>query len=167
MTDHSIPRQAKDAASDGVRELAPFLGASGDRELGLAYAELGDSRARQFLLRAQPQDWPVRLRLAVSEPDKARAAALYESVLRDNPVEVSALVNLGSLYAQAGRTTEAGRLWDRALVANAGIEEAVLNLTLIRPAQESLALLKRYLEINPVSKKAKQRLATLQKELAR
>jgi tetratricopeptide (TPR) repeat protein len=164
MTDHSIPPQAKAAAPDAVRELVPFLGASGDRELGLAYAELGDSRARQFLLRAQPQDWTVRLRLAVSEPNTARAAALYESVLRDNPGEVSALVNLGSLYAQAGRTTEASRLWDRALVANPAIEEAVLNLTLIRPVEESLSLLKRYLEFNPVSMKAKQRLAVLQKD---
>ena len=164
MTDHSIPRTQRTAATASAGTLAPFLGAADDRAFGLAYAELADGRARQYLLRATPQDWPVLLRLAVLEADPVRATRFYQSVLRDNPGETAALVNLGSLYAQAGRVTEAGRLWDRALEANPAIEEAVLNLSQIRPRAESQLLLKRYLAINPVSAKARARLADIEKQ---
>lgn len=163
MTDHSIPRRQKVAAPPSAGSLVAFLGGADDRAAGLAYAELGDQRARPYLLRATPQDWPVRLRLAVLEPDPVRATKLYESLLRDNPGETAALVNLGSLYAQAGRLTEAGRLWDRALEANPAIEEAVLNLSQIRSPEDSRPILKRYLAFNPVSRKAQARLAALEK----
>jgi tetratricopeptide (TPR) repeat protein len=135
MTDHSIPRVGKREAVPGAGALVPFLGSADDRALGLAYAELGDKRAREFLLRAAPRDWPVRLRLAV--------------------------LNLGSYLAGHGRTEEAGRLWERALVVNPALEEAVLNLAQIRPAAEARIVLRRYLEINPVSRRAKARLAEL------
>jgi len=36
-------------------------------------------------------------------------------------------VNLGSIYASAGRLTDAARLWERALESNPATEEAVLN----------------------------------------
>jgi hypothetical protein len=159
MTDHSIPRTQKSEPLPGAGTLTPFLGLGDDRALGLAYAELGDRRAREYLLRAAPQDWPVRLRLAVLEPDPLRAAPLYESVLRENPYETAALVNLGSHLARQGRTAEAGRLWERALEANPALEEAVLNLAQIRPAGEARVILQRYLELNPVSRKARARLA--------
>ncbi len=161
MTDHSIPRTQKHEPMPPVGPLAPFLGTADDRAFGLAYAELADKRARGYLLRATPQDWPVRLRLAVLEPDPVRAAQLYESVLRDNPYETAALVNLGTHLARQGRLAEAGRLWDRALAANPALEEAVLNLTQIRSARESRILLRRYLEFNPVSRKAAARLAEI------
>ena len=161
MTDHSIPKTIKLEPAPKAEILVPFLGNGDDRAFGLAYAELGDKRAREYLLRATPQDWPVRLRLAVLEPDAVRAAQLYESVLRDNPYETAALVNLGSHLARQGRETEAGRLWDRALAANPALEEAVLNLTLIRSAAESRIILMRYLELNPVSRKARLRLAEI------
>ncbi len=161
MTDHSIPRRPTVAAPETSGTLFAFLGAADDRTVGLAYAELGDPRARQYLQRATPQDWHVQFRLAVLEPDPVRAAKLYESVLRENPGETAALVNLGSLYAQAGRVAEAGRLWDRALETNPAIEEAVLNLSLIRPPAESRAILQRYLALNPVSQKAKARLEAI------
>ena len=161
MTDHSIPRTRKSEPVPPVEALKPFLGTVDDRALGLAYAELGDKRAREYLLRATPQDWPVRLRLAVLEPDSVRAAQLYESVLRDNPYEPVALVNLGSHLARQGRSDEAGRLWERALATNPALEEAVLNLTQIRSVQEARTLLLRYLELNPVSRNARLRLAEI------
>ena len=171
MTDHSIPRRPQTEPSitpflttAKPEALAPFLGSGDNRAIGLAYAELEDKRARQYLLRATPKDWPVQLRLAVMETDVQRAAALYESVLRENPYEPAALVNLGSLYAGQGRIEEAGKLWERALVVNPAIEQAVLNLAQIRSAQQSRLILNRYLEINPVSQKARKQLAALGKE---
>ena len=162
MTDHSIHLRRKAQAAPAQGSITAFLGVADDRALGLAYAELGDKRAREYLLRASPQDWQVQLRLAVLEPDAAKAAALYESVLKQNPYEPSALVNLGTHLAKQGRTAEAGRLWERALAANPGLEEAVLNLSLIRTVKESQTLLRRYLEVNPVSAKARQRLAEME-----
>jgi tetratricopeptide (TPR) repeat protein len=161
MTDHSIPRTGRGGAAPDLKTLVPFLGTGDDRALGLAYAEMGDRRAKEFLLRAAPQDWPVRLRLAVLEPDAARAAQLYESVLRDNPFEPVALVNLGTHLARLGRYTEAGQLWDRALLTNPALEEAVLNLAQIRSPKDARVLLSRYLELNPVSRKARAALAKL------
>jgi hypothetical protein len=163
LTDHSIPRVARAPEPPVKTELNAFLGTRDDRALGLAWAELGESRAREFLMRAKPADWPVRLRLAVLEPDAERAAALYESVLRDNPSETAALVNLGSLRARTGRMEDAGRLWERAIAANPGIEEAVLNLSRIRPVAEARAMVRRYLELNPASTAALLRLRELER----
>ncbi len=163
MTDHSIPKKPTREPQPKLESLIPFLGLADDRALGLAYAELGDQRAKDYLQRAAPHDWPVQLRLAVLEPDSARAARLYESVLRSNPYETVALVNLGTHLARQGRNQEAGRLWDRALLANPALEEAVLNLTQIRPAPDARLLLQKYLELNPVSRKALSRLAELRK----
>lgn len=161
LTDHSIPRTPKSTAPPTPTDLVGFLGVEDDRALGLAYAELGDQRAREHLRRARPADWPVRLRLAVLEPDLSRAAALYESVLNERPGETSALVNLGTIYAGSGRTAEAATLWERALVANPAIEEAALNLAQIRDPAEAAVILRRYLVLNPASPAARARLAIL------
>lgn len=162
LTDHSIPRVARPAEVPVQTDLTTFLGRGDDRAFGLAWAELGDPRAREFLLRAKPADWPVRLRLAVLEPNPARAAALYESVLRDNPGEPAALVNLGTLRASAGFNDEASHLWERALAVNPGIEQAVLNLSHVRPPAEARAIIRKYLELNPTSPASLARLAVLQ-----
>ena len=161
LTDHSIPRVPAPPAPFTATELVAFFGTADDRALGLAYAELGDLRAKSFLLRASPADWPVRLRLAVLEADPARAAALYESVLKERPGETSALVNLGALYANAGRTQEAAALWERALASNPATEQAAVNLSRIRPPAEAAAILKRYLELNPASPLARERLKAI------
>lgn len=163
LTDHSIPRIARPPVPPVPTDLVAFLGTADDRALGLAYAELGDKRAQGYLLRADPADWPVRLRLAVLEANPVRAAALYASVLKEKPGETSALVNLGAIYAGAGRTEEAATLWERALAANPAIEEAVLNLSKIRPAAAAEIILKRYLELNPGSPAARARLAAIAK----
>jgi Cytochrome c554 and c-prime len=161
MTDHSIPRTVRLGPPPANDTLLPFLGVGDDRALGLAYAELGHPRAREYLLRAAPKDWPVSLRLAVLEPDARQAALLYEAVLRANPYEPAALVNLGIFKAQQGYTEEAGQLWDRALATNPAIEAAVLNLSQIRAPAQARLLLIRYLEINPASRAAKARLTLL------
>jgi len=162
LTDHGIslsrassrPSSSPAASTD----LSVFLGNADNRSLGLAYAELGDPRARAYLMRAQPADSEVRLQLAVRETDAKRATDLYESVLRTNPFQTTALVNLGSLYAKAGNVGGAGNLWERALLANPAIEEAVMNLTQIRPAASARKLLESYLLFNPASRNAKHRL---------
>ncbi len=163
MTDHSIPRQQKPSTPPVPGELLAFLGATDDRALGLAYAELGDQRAREFLLRAKPSDWPVKLRLAVLEPAPAKAAALYESVLREQPSNTVALVNLGALYGSAGRLEDAAKLWRRALETNSAIEEAALNLSQIVSANEAEVILKNYLDVNPGARAVRTRLSDVQK----
>ncbi len=165
MTDHSIPRQQKPSSPPVPGELLAFIGVVDDRALGLAYAELGDKRAREYLLRAKPSDWPVRLRLAALEPAPAKAAALYESVLRERPGDTVALVNLGAIYGSAGRLEDAAKLWRRALETNPAIEEAALNLSQILPAQEAEAILRRYLDVNPAARGARARLNVVQKKL--
>jgi predicted CXXCH cytochrome family protein len=157
MTDHGISLHRKPATSSGG-ELVAFLGTTDDRSLGLAYAGLGDVRAREYLARAKPADAEVRLRLAALEQDPARAMALYEAVLRENPAQPVALVNLGSLYGRVGKLKEAAELWQRALEANPGIEQAVLNLAEVRPPEEARAILQRYLEFNPGSRAARAKL---------
>lgn len=164
LTDHSIPRlPAQKVLPGGTGELEAFTGLADARALGLAYAEMGDRRARAYLERANPVDWQVRLRLAAMEPDLVRAATLYEAVLKERPGEVSALVNLGSIYGQAGRTADAIRLWRRALEANPAVEEAALNLSKVLTVQEGAEILRQYLALNPASPAAKARVAELAK----
>ena len=164
MTDHSIPRQQKPSTPPVPGELLAFLGAADDRALGLAYAELGDKRAREYLLRAKPSDWRVKLRLATLEPSPVKAAALYESVLREQPSDTVALVNLGALHGSAGRLEDAAKLWRRALETNPAIEEAALNLSQIVSAKEAEAILKSYLEVNPGARAVRARLRDVQKK---
>lgn len=160
LTDHSIPRIPSATPAGTVRpELTAFRGDADARALGLAYAEVGDGRAREFLLRARPVDWQVQLRLAALESDSARAAGLYEAVLRERPGETAALVNLGALYGSVGRVEEAAGLWRRALAANPAIEEAALNLSRVVPAAEGVEIVRKYLALNPASPAAKARLA--------
>lgn len=164
LTDHSIPRVPMIEAQPTGAPLVAFLGVADDRALGLAYASLEDSRARQYLVRANPADAEVKLRLAAMESDTARAALLYESVLKANPSQVIALVNLGSIYAGVGRMADAARLWDRALEANPGLEEAVMNLVQIQTPAQARLTLTRYLEFNPASSLARMKLKSLQNE---
>jgi Tfp pilus assembly protein PilF len=162
MTDHSIPARVRQpTASPSAGNLKALVGIGDDRALGIAYAQLGDARARDYLLRAKPADAEVDLRLAFLERDPARAASLYESVLRLNPAQPVALVNLGAIYARAGRLQDAAKLWERALVANPAIEEAALNLALTRAPAEARLILQHYLKFNPLSDAARARLSAI------
>jgi hypothetical protein len=138
VTDHSIPGRRR--ARTGATALVGFRGFADERALGLAYAEAGDARAPEHLKRATPADAPVLLRLG-----------RYEEVLRTDPTNVTALVNLGVARASSGNTAEAAALWERALKVNPAIEAAALNLAKVRPVPEAKAILHRYLAFDPGS----------------
>jgi tetratricopeptide (TPR) repeat protein len=141
FTDHSIPRRTRAAltqAADSWR-LRGFSSAdTGDRELGLAYAEIylttGDERQRGEairLLAAAPSDAEVELRLANlydRTGNSERALPLYQSALRKNPNALPALVNLGRLYGAGGQLKAAIELWRTALQDNPCLPEAGINL---------------------------------------
>ena len=166
FTDHSIPRDPRPKLSaKRPKQLVAFLGEADDRALGIALAETGDPRAREHLLRAKPADAEVLLRLATLEKDPERAASLYAGVLRDDPANPTALVNLGALHAQAGRVADAAKLWQRALETNPAIEGAALNLSQVLTAADARAVLERYLEFNPGSTAVRTRLDTLRRQL--
>jgi len=153
FTDHRIQRISGHGSTAGAptQELQVFLGMSDDRDLGLAYAEVGDTRARERLLRAKPADAAVLVRLAALEQNPKLAKEEYEAVLREDRANPVALVNLGALYAEAGRLEDAARMWKRALEVNPAIEGAALNLARIRPPTEARRVLERYLLFNPGS----------------
>ena len=137
--------------------MTAFLGPADDRALGIAYAEIGDPRAREYLARARPADAAVLGRLAPLEGSQS----MYEALLREDPSNPTALVNLGVLYGHAGRARDAARMWQRALETNPAIEAAALNLSQVLPAVEARAVLERYLQFNPGSKAARARLSAL------
>ncbi|MCU1326279.1 MAG: tetratricopeptide repeat protein [Bryobacterales bacterium] len=138
VTDHSIPGKRRTAA--GEPALIAFRGTADDRALALGYAELDDPRAGEYLKRARPADAAVLLRLNQ-----------YEAVLRTEPSNTTALVNLGVIHASAGKTADAAALWRRALEANPAIEGASLNLAKISPPTEARVILRRYLTFDPGS----------------
>src|SRR5262249_42980385 len=103
-------------------------------DLALAYASLtGDrdqSRTLKLLLSAQaenPDDIEVLLHLAYLSGDD-KAIPLYEQVLRADPSQVVAAVNLGSALIKRGQVARAVRLWKDALVRSPGLDAARINL---------------------------------------
>jgi tetratricopeptide (TPR) repeat protein len=138
VTDHSIPGRRR--VRTGPTALVAFRGVADNRSLGLAYAEAGDSRAVEHLKLATPADAPVLLRLG-----------RYEEVLRTDPTNITALVNLGVARASSGNIAEAAALWERALKVNPAIEGAALNLAKVRPPADAKAILQRYLGFDPGS----------------
>jgi hypothetical protein len=152
FTDHSIPRNAQRSASKTATpwKLRPFTAADrGDRELGLAYAEVGvrtGDRRQQAeairLLTAAPQDAEVQVRLADLQEragNPGRAVALYQAALRQDPNAVVALVNLGRLYGSGGLLDRAIALWREALQRNPCLAEAGTNLRIALQAKGDTA----------------------------
>jgi len=152
FTDPSIPRvpartQTKTSPSWQLRGFSPAD--AGDRELGLAYAEVGvrtGNRQQQAeairLLTAAPQDAVVAVRLGdlqerAGSPDQA--VQLYRSALRQDPNSVVALVNLGRLYGSKGFLDEAITLWREALKRNPCLAEAGINLQIALRAKNDAA----------------------------
>jgi len=122
---------------------------------------VGDARARQYLIRAKPADAPVLVRLAALEQNPQLAMEKYEAALREDRANPVALVNLGALYAEAGRVEDAARMWIRALEVNPAIEGAAMNLARIRPPAEARAILEDYLRFNPGSVAARAALGAI------
>lgn len=151
FTNHSIPRLRPQAAPNtGTWRLRGFsMADTGDRELGLAYAEVGvrtDDRHQQMeairLLNASRQDAEVQVRLGdLLERTGAadRALALYQNALRQDPNQVVALVNLGRLYGTRGLLDQAITLWREALKRNPCLVEAGQNLQVALRAKNDVA----------------------------
>jgi len=151
FTDHSIPRiPVKPAAKSSEWRLRGFTAADrGDRELGLAYAELavrtGDRRQQAEairLLTAAPPDAEVRTQLGfllenTGAPD--RAMSLYQAALRDDPNQILAMVNLGRLLGVQGVLDRAIALWRGALERNPCLEDAGANLQIALRATNAAA----------------------------
>ena len=152
FTDHSIPRipgrtRFQSAASWTLRGFSPAD--RGDRELGLAYAEVGlrtgDRRQQQEairLLTAAPQDAEVQVRLADLQErmdNPGRALLLYQRALRQDPNAILALVNLGRLYGSRGLLDQAVALWREALKRSPCLAEAGANLQVALGAKNDSA----------------------------
>ncbi len=151
LTDHNIqrvPQQGERPRRMGLtqaEDLRPVGAASvGDRELGLAYAQMAEKgdreagmRALRLLGRAEENgaaDAPIHTQLgylAQVSGQRDRAAAEYKRALEVNPFEPSALANLAVLDAASGRVTEAVPLLRRVFEADPGQIAAGLNLAFI------------------------------------
>nr|WP_246408873.1 tetratricopeptide repeat protein [Granulicella aggregans] len=175
VTDHDIEARP---ASQGGLQLAT-LGANdmsklvavggfeaGDRETGLAYAQLaghGDRAAARTalgLLSKLPARAPagvdVAVRLGYLEQisgDAGKAAASYKSALETDPWEPTALANLAVLDAGSGRVPEAINLLQRLVDADPSRTAAGLNLAFIECSldrrEKAAALLERLRRSNP------------------
>lgn len=126
VTDHRILRDPRGVVAGAAGDrLMPFGDTeAGDRELGLAYAEIalrGDERAaveaRRLLERAVtrfPADPQVLTRLAWLDQqrhDVDTAETLYEDALAVTPGEPVAATNLGVILAERGSITRALDVW--------------------------------------------------------
>jgi tetratricopeptide (TPR) repeat protein len=152
LTDHGIPRRPAPVAAGDKQawKLMAFSSMdSGERELGLAYAEvftttndLRQGKEAMRLLSAAPPDEAVQLRLAglyAAQGYSTRAAALYRVLLDRNPNSIVALVNLGENYGAAGRIDEAIAMWRAALRLSPCLAEAGLNLRIGLKAKSDMA----------------------------
>jgi predicted CXXCH cytochrome family protein len=173
VTDHNIESRPEMLAVSGRvsmkdgEELVPVGGVRvGDRELGMAYAQLaerGDRRAGETALRLLTRaeqmgvsDEQMEVQLGFLEQmsgQAAKARADYTEALNADPYEPSALANLAALDAGSGRVDEAVRLLKRLTEADVSEVSAGLNLAFIDcklgRQSEALDLTRRLLWLNP------------------
>jgi predicted CXXCH cytochrome family protein len=180
-TDHNIQRRPSITASAlRLRD----LGASdellsvgnvsvGDREFGLAYAQLaehGNQRASEKAFRllqraekAGASDVQLHTQLGFIEQmsgDATGARKEYEAALMEDPYEATALGNLAVLDAASGRTADAVSLLQRVVDADPSQTAAGLNLAFIecrigdkKKASELLTELSRFNPDDPMLRK--------------
>ena len=173
-TDHNIQRRTSTAASTlrlrnlvESDELLPVGNVSvGDRELGLAYAQLvehGNQEAREkaahLLQKAErggASDAQLHTQLGFIEQmsgDKTRAREEYTDALMEDPYEATALGNLAVLDAISGRTADAINLLQRVVDADPSQITAGLNLAFIEcnigDKKKALDILVRLSRFNP------------------
>lgn len=180
VTDHDIQRVPMSSASlepGGLRienELKPVGAASvGDRELGLAYAQMavrGDraagSKALALLTKAEKagaSDAALHTQLGYLHQisgDRVAAAREYEQVLKQDAFEPSALGNLAVLRASAGRAGEAVAMLGRLLDADPAQTAAGMNLAFIEcklgDPGKARDVLQRLLPLNPDNRELRQ-----------
>ena len=151
-TDHNIQRRPHSTSSavrflDAAEEddLVPVGKVlAGDREMGLAYAQLAESgnqkdaeKALRLLLRAEKSgasDVELHTKLGFIEQmsgDKSDARKEYADSLKEDPYDATALGNLAVLDAVSGHTADAVNLLRRAVEADPSQMTAGLNLAFI------------------------------------
>jgi Flp pilus assembly protein TadD len=151
-TDHNIQRRTSTTASvlrltdlEQSDELLPVGNVSaGDRELGLAYAQLAErgnqragERALRLLQKAEKNgasDAQLHTQLGLIEQmsgDKASARKEYADALIEDPHEATALGNLAVLDATDGRIADAINLLQRVVDADPSRMPVGLNLAFI------------------------------------
>ena len=156
-----------DLGSSDVVRLVPVGGfEAGDRETGLAYAQLaerGDRAAGRTALAllskvpaTVPADVDVAVRLGYLQQvsgDAGKARASYKSALEADPWEPTALANLAVLDAGSGRVPEAINLLQRLVDADPSRTAAGLNLAFIECSldrrEQAAALIERLRRSNP------------------
>lgn len=169
FTDHSIPRRkAATAAPAADAALVPFQsGAAGARDLGLAYAILGQREQnaayleRAFgLLReavargeADAQAIAYLAEAYRDRKDDAHALPLYEQSWRMDRTQAPVAAALGAYQMQGGHYDDAIRLWNLALTINPALVLVRANLAaaLLRTghADQAQATMRKALEFNP------------------
>jgi tetratricopeptide (TPR) repeat protein len=182
FTDHSIQRgprrQPVVTVPDAGSELVSFWGGKVEaRELGLAYAQLGErlqdkkqlARAVGLLRAAEAEgqgDSSVLLQLGFVSDQLGRseeAIGYYHRARQRDPSQTIGSVNLANLLAMKGQTHEAIALWEEALSKNPGLEVARINMAVAFLQQGDSAnaksVLRKALELNPTLKAARQLLA--------
>ena len=173
-TDHNI--QIRPSAPESMLkltdleesdELVPVGNMSaGDRELGLAYAQLGErgdqkagEMAFSLLRRAEKEgdsDVQVHTQLGFLKQmsgDRTSASKEYADALAEDPSDTTAMGNLAVLDAASGRTTEAVDLLQRVVDADPSQMAAGLNLAFIEcrmgNKRKALEILNRLSQLNP------------------
>jgi tetratricopeptide (TPR) repeat protein len=172
-TDHNIQARPSSLAAfqladlDNSNELVPVGGISaGDRELGLAYAQLaehGDQQAGEkafsLLRKAEAggaNDLQVHTQLGFLEQmsgDRAAAAKEYAAALSQDPYDEIAMGNLAVLDAASGRTSDAASLLQRVIDGDPNQLAAGLDLAFIECRMnekgEALKVLATLSRLNP------------------
>jgi tetratricopeptide (TPR) repeat protein len=171
VTDHDIEihlsntTQLKDLSpSYDLVAVGPFP--AGDREFGLAYAQLAErglpnasGKALRLLTRAAQSgqsDHELEARLGYllqTSGDTQKARTAYTAALADDPYDPTALANLAVLDASSGHVPEAIHLLERLTRADPSQTSAGLNLAFIecklgQPAR-ALDIISRLAALNP------------------
>ncbi|MDQ2898445.1 MAG: tetratricopeptide repeat protein [Acidobacteriota bacterium] len=183
-TDHSIPKLPRSEAPIGIpsnARLVPFDGFSADdRELGLAYAAVAipdsnriwGTRALDLLSKVNEKssdDVKVTSTLAAlydQKGNRERSCKLYARALALGDTAPVTAINYGTCVATEGRLEEAMRLWSGVAQTNPGNEAARLNLAVAQfrsgKVAQARANLSEALRFNPVSKRARELLHSIQ-----
>jgi Tetratricopeptide repeat/Cytochrome c554 and c-prime len=172
-TDHNIQRRPTTAGSARFIDLADSdellpVGrvSAGDRELGLAYAQLAEhgnrvaaAKAVRLLAKAEKDghnDAQVHTQLGFIQQmsgDKADARKEYADALREDPYQATALGNLAVLDAASGGVEDAIALLQRAVDADPSQMAPGLNLAFIEcrlgDKKKALEILAGLSRINP------------------
>lgn len=122
---------------------ADSLHANGWNNLGVLQAQAGEyeavADAFERVVRLRPQRRDARFNLALAYERLGRdAAGVYEALLRDDPGDAEAALNLSRLHRERGDLEEARRVLRQALAENPDALHLTLNLGLILEQQGDL-----------------------------